>query len=248
MAGGLEEESGSSTGFGVTASITNGDRSMMNTPHLRPARFHPGSSRERDPRPARRGPCIAARRSRRSSGHSGWTRRAGRPIPRADLTPVRLRPRGTGLMDRVGARRAISFEGTSRFASRADESGGDIDVEVGDLAGRELGQGDPGHGGVVGAERRRRDEQLDAELGRPSRPIRSRNRRIGGHAAPDPSRFRPGARRAPGASWRPGRRRRPPGSWRPGRRCRPRRARSRVDRGILPVEGIEHGRLQARRS
>ena len=40
----------------------------------------------------------------------------------------------------------------SAFASRPDQSGRDIDVEVGDQAGGQLGQRDSGHGGIVGAE------------------------------------------------------------------------------------------------
>ncbi len=46
-----------------------------------------------------------------------------------------------------------------------DESGRDVDIEARDLSGGELGERDTGHGGVVGAERQRRDENLDPELG-----------------------------------------------------------------------------------
>ena len=46
----------------------------------------------------------------------------------------------------------------------ADQACSDVDIKFGDLAGGQLWERDAGHRRVVGAERRRRYEELDASL------------------------------------------------------------------------------------
>ncbi len=192
----------------------------MNSPHLRPSRLH--QSLYASEIPAGQARALERRQVLEARQRAFREIEAGPPTTSAaDLAPVRRRTGGartTGLSPAPGE----SLTGSPG----SDESGGHVDVEVGDLARPELGQGDRGHGGVVGAERRRRDEQLDAQLGR-HRADPVAEAPVRGHAAADAQpRSRP-IRAGPDASWRPGHRRRPPESWRPGRRSPLRRAGSR---------------------
>lgn len=45
------------------------------------------------------------------------------------------------------------------------QAGRNVDVEAGNLPRGELGKRDPPHGGVVGTERRRRNEDFNAQRG-----------------------------------------------------------------------------------
>jgi hypothetical protein len=79
--------------------------------------------------------------------------------PHRALFPDQGPPRLSNLLgSRAGPLRRRRDRGGSRLRLRPDQSRNDVGIEVGDLARVELGEGDPGHRGVVGAERDRRDE------------------------------------------------------------------------------------------
>ena len=52
--------------------------------------------------------------------------------------------------------------GRSSATTWPDQAGGDVDLEIGNLPCRQLGESDPAQCGVVGTERRGRDEELGA--------------------------------------------------------------------------------------
>ena len=179
----------------------------MNSPQPAPDRDSPSTQRTRPARPGARPPPPGP--AGPSSGHSARPSRPARHVgSRRRRTPVDA--------PRIRDRRC---PGSSRHrpSARPDQPGGDVDVEVGDLAGGELGKAMPAIAALSVQSDERRDEQLDALLvGHRADPLAEPA--VGRHAAADAQPASARSARAPGGSWRPGRRRPPPGSSRPGRR------------------------------
>src|SRR5262249_8239157 len=116
-------------------------------------------------RPDRRGPFTVAMPWKPSSVHSATSRPDVRPPRRPIWHQFGAAAEGVGRtaerpQDSPSRFKNPDFEwkcgalpDASAVSPGPDEPGGHIDVEMSDLARPELGQGDRGHGGVVGAER-----------------------------------------------------------------------------------------------
>ena len=221
MAGGPEEGSGSPAGFGASPRWPTGVE-MMNSPHLRPSRLHQGLHASEIPA----GQARALQRRQALEAQQ----RAFREVDVGRYDQFRGRP-DAGEAPVAGSRTArtsdsLAIVRRSGSPPRADESGGDIDVEVGDLAAQSLGRAIAAMA-ALSVQSAGGGMNSSTPSSAAIAPIRSRNRRFAATPPPDAQLLQARVAAAPVASWRRGRQRPPPGSWRPGRRCGSRRAGSR---------------------